>query len=201
MKSAFDPKTHEQLSDNKLFTALYSFSDIFRVLFWRLSKETGLSPLQIQILLFIATHPQEIAKVTYLANEFNMSKATISDAVKTLLTKDYLTKQNDPSDQRSFSLLLTKTGKQIAQSVDSSYQPILKSLAAIDNQTKTDLYSQIMALIAKLNQSGIALGQRMCFNCAHYQAKTDQQFYCNFLDQLLDQAKLRIDCEEHEVVG
>jgi len=56
--------------------------------FGRKINYTKVSPIQIQILLFCASHKQENLKVSFLANEFDLTKATISDSVKVLIKKE-----------------------------------------------------------------------------------------------------------------
>jgi DNA-binding MarR family transcriptional regulator len=72
-----------------------------------------------------------------LADEFNMTKATISDSVKVLLSKELVTKETDPIDTRSFSLSLTNEGKKIAKKASlfasSIEQPIEKLTSGTKN--------------------------------------------------------------------
>ena len=64
----------------------------------------GLSPLQVQLLIFLLYHPdRRKCKVGHLAAEFKMARATVSDAVKALLTKGLVEAEPDLADQRSFS--------------------------------------------------------------------------------------------------
>ena len=105
--SSFNLNEQNQKIESRIVVALERISEAFRVLLWNESKENSLSPIQIQILIFIYFHSLEKCKVGYLADEFNMTKATISDSVKILLSKELVTKETDPIDTRSFSLSLT----------------------------------------------------------------------------------------------
>src|SRR5690554_5951150 len=118
--SSFHLTEQNQKIESRIVVALERISEAFRVLLWNESKENSLSPIQIQILIFIYFHSTEKCKVGYLADEFNMTKATISDSVKVLLSKELLTKETDPIDTRSFSLLLTNEGKKIAKKASRS---------------------------------------------------------------------------------
>ncbi len=109
--SSFNLNEQNQKIESRIVVALERISEAFRVLLWNESKENSLSPIQIQILIFIHFHTSEKCKVGYLADEFNMTKATISDSVKVLLLKELVAKETDPVDTRSFSLSLTNEGK------------------------------------------------------------------------------------------
>ena len=120
-----------------------------------------LSPIQIQILIFLLFHSEEKCKVSYLANEFNMTKATISDSIKVLLQKGLIEKNIDPSDTRSFSMALTQEGKKIAQKSSSFAGAIEKPLYQFSDKQKEALLEGLLALIEKLNMQGIISVQRM----------------------------------------
>ena len=55
--------------------------------------------LQIQLLIFIKHHSKNKATVSYLAKEFNLTKATISDTIKILKQKKYITKTINANDE------------------------------------------------------------------------------------------------------
>lgn len=58
-KSPFD-LSHQNLTvDSKIVAALERISQAFRVLLWNESKELSLSPIQIQVLIFLLYHSDE----------------------------------------------------------------------------------------------------------------------------------------------
>lgn len=182
----------------KIVVALERISEAFRVLLWNESKENLLSPIQIQILIFIYFHSPEKCKVGYLADEFNMTKATISDSVKVLLAKELVTKETDPIDTRSFSLSLTAKGKKIAQKASIFTSSLEKPIQSLSEKEKAIILNGLLKLIYDLNKSGIITIQRMCFTCSNYRYKNNTH-YCNLLQKQLAENELRIDCPEHEL--
>lgn len=109
--SSFNPERQENKIESKIVVALERISEAFRVLLWNESKSNALSPIQIQILIFLLFHSEAQCKVSYLAEEFNMTKATISDSVKVLLLKKLIKKTGDELDTRSYTISLTAGGK------------------------------------------------------------------------------------------
>ena len=104
-KSPFDLSYQNQSTESKIVASLERISQAFRVMLWNESKEHSLSPIQIQVLVFLLHHSEEKRKVTYLADEFNMTKATISDTIRTLEQKELIKKEYEPHDTRSYNLL------------------------------------------------------------------------------------------------
>jgi DNA-binding MarR family transcriptional regulator len=195
MKSAFGLEQQNENLDSKLVVALERISEAYRVLLWNHSKEISLSPIQIQILLFINFHSKDLCNVTYLAKEFNVTKATMSDSIKVLVQKEYLEKVSDPNDTRSFFLSLSKEGKKIVSESANFAQKIEKPLSQLSEEKKIAMLEGLFHLIFELNQSGVITVQRMCTLCSHYSFHK-QKHFCNLLQRQLSAKQLRIDCPE-----
>jgi len=196
--SSFNLNEQNQQIESRIVVALERISEAFRVLLWNESKENSLSPIQIQILIFIYFHSLEKCKVGYLADEFNMTKATISDSVKILLSKELVTKETDPNDTRSFSISLTNEGKKIAKKASLFASSIEQPIEKLTHEQKKIMLSGLLKLIYDLNKSGVITIQRMCFTCSNYQLEKDIH-YCKLLKSQLAESELRIDCPEHEL--
>ena len=85
-KSIFNLNGQNSDLASKIVAGLERNSEAFRVLLWEHAKVVGLSP--IQILLFISFHPETLCNVSHVAHEFNLTKATISEAIKVLHKKN-----------------------------------------------------------------------------------------------------------------
>ena len=196
--SSFNLNEQNQKIESRIVVALERISEAFRVLLWNESKENSLSPIQIQILIFIYFHSTEKCKVGYLADEFNMTKATISDSVKVLLSKELVTKETDPIDTRSFSFFFTNKGKKTAKKASLFASSIEQPIEKLTSEQKTIMLNGLLKLIYDLNKSGIITIQRMCFTCSNYQLEKGVH-YCKLLKSQLAENELRIDCQEHEL--
>lgn len=198
-KSSFHLTEQNQKIESRIVVALERISEAFRVLLWNESKENLLSPIQIQILIFIHFHSLEKCKVGYLADEFNMTKATISDSIKVLLAKELVAKEIDPNDSRSYTLSLTYEGKKIAEKSSLFASSIEKPIEKLTQEQKTIMLKGLLNLIYDLNKSGIITIQRMCFTCSFYKTENGAH-YCNLLKTKLTESEIRVDCPEHEIM-
>jgi len=192
-----DTQPRQNHLEEKIASGLERVSEAFRVLLWQEAKTYGLSPIQVQILVFVHTHRTGMATVSSLAAEFNMTKATISDSVKTLVKKDLVRAVSDVSDSRSFNLALTDFGRQIAESSSRFTSDIENSLAQFPQSQKESMYTTLLQLIYQLNGKGVISLQRMCFNC-RFLSRHEDSYYCNLLETVLPDAELRVDCNEFE---
>lgn len=196
--SVFNLDNQNANLDSKIVAGLERLSQVFRILLWEKAKKYNLSPIQIQLLIFIGHHSADKATVSYLAQEFNFTKPTISDAVKTLEQKKLIQKAPDKTDTRSYTIQLTATGRKIVSETEGFANPLTEIISKANNTAKTVLWENISTLIIKLNKLEIISIQRTCFNCKHYSLKNKSPF-CNLLGLKLLAKDIRIDCPEFEM--
>lgn len=193
--SVFNLNIQNESTGNKIVAGLERLSHVFKVLLWEKAKEHGLSPVQIQILIFIHYHSPEKNTVSYLAKEFNITKPTVSDAVKILEQKLLIEKTTAKNDSRSFTLKITDTGKKVVKETEDFANPVNQIVSGISESDKEVLWQNISGLIEKLNKQGIISIQRSCKNCT-YLAINNNNYFCGLLKQPLHTSDLRIDCPE-----
>ena len=198
-KSAFDLEHQNSSIESKIVASLERVSQAFRVLLWNESKEFSLSPIQVQVLIFLLHHSDQKRKVSYLADEFNMTKATISDTIKTLEQKQLIKKEYEKHDTRSYIIHLTKAGKDTAEQTSLFAKQIQVPIDKLHSTDKENLLLSLLDIIHHLNKSGIITIQRMCFTCHFYKAnKNGQKHFCGLLNTNLSDNELRIACAEHK---
>lgn len=195
--SIFNPKNQEENLANKVIVGLQRISESFKVLLWEKAKEFGLSPIQIQILIFIENHKEQYCNVSYLAKEFNVTKPTISDVIKTLDKKGLIEKYFSAKDTRSYTILLSNSGKSIVKKTEDFLNPLKDKLIDLDTNHLKNLFTTLSELIYQLNQKNILTVQRTCFACKFY-SKNNNQHHCNLLQKELLNSEIRLDCNEFE---
>ncbi len=183
---------------SKILTGLERISEVFKTLLWEKAKVHGISPIQIQILLFVNSHRLELCNVSHLAKEFNVSKPTISDAVKVLLKKELLEKDHSPTDNRRYNLFLPSKGEQLINSINDYAFPVSEEIQGMNKQESENLFATISKLIYQLNQKGVIQVQRTCYGCRFYDGNKSDQHFCNFLNKKLKDQEIKIDCADFE---
>lgn len=197
--SVFNLDHQNSSVDAKIVAGLERLGEVFRTLLWQQSRDTGLSPIQIQLLLFLSFHGPDKRKIGYLAAEFNLTKPTISDAVKVLVQKELVMRIDDPMDNRSHSLQLTPAGQRIVDQTSGFASALSPLVGQLEVAQKTALYESLFTLIYGLHQRGLITVQRMCKTCLHYQYD-GRIHYCGLLKIPLEADQLRLDCPEHALL-
>ncbi len=138
----------------------------------------SISPIQIQILLFVSNHNVDLSNVSYLAKELNVSKPTVSNVVRVLLKKELIEKDSSPSDNRRYNLILSKKGKNLAAELQDYTLPVAAVMNNINEEERNNFYK----IISQLNQNGIIQVQRNCFGCKYYSGNKQDSHHCNLMN-------------------
>jgi DNA-binding MarR family transcriptional regulator len=197
-QSIFNVSVQNNQVEFRIVAALERLSEAFRVLLWNEAKILNISPIQIQILIFLKFHGLEKCKVSYLAQEFNMTKATISDAVKVMLQKGLIEKETNAEDTRSYTMRLTDLGETTIAKATLFANPLLKSFDTLSNEQKEILLDSLLQMIFRLHKAGIITLQRMCQTCQYLQNR-EEGHYCKLLEKPLLKTEFRLDCPEHSL--
>ena len=195
--SDFDPEQQNQHIESRIIASLERIAQAFRVLLWEESKEFSLSPIQVQVLIFLRYHEEGKRKVSYLAEELNVTKATVSDTIKALEQKRLITKSYELNDTRSFLIHLTEEGRAVAEKTSLFTRQLQIPIHQLGDADKENLLVSLIGIIRSLNQAGIITVQRMCLTCVYYQLPAPGQHFCRLLNQNLRTTDLRVDCPEH----
>ncbi len=196
--SLFNPEQQQQDTASKIVAGLERISEAFKSLLWQKAKALGLSPIQIRILLFVAYHKDDLCNVSHLAKEFNITKPTVSDAVRILANKKLIIKDFSSSDSRSYSMLLSQAGKAIIAQTAYFADPLKKQFDGMPSKELETLFTHISQVIYGLHRNEILSIQRTCYGCRFYDQHQGND-YCNLLDTSLAKKDIRLDCPEFEV--
>jgi DNA-binding MarR family transcriptional regulator len=195
-KSIFNPSGQEYNISSKIIVGLERISEVFKILLWEKAKLVGLSPIQIQLLIFIAYHKQELCNVSHLAKEFNVTKPTISDAVKILDKKGMIIKDFSSTDSRSYSIQLSQIGSKIVAEIENFADPLKNQLKKIQPTDLENLFGTLSKLIFQLNSIGILTVQRTCYGCKFHD-QSENKHFCNLLEKELLNSDIRLDCPDY----
>jgi DNA-binding MarR family transcriptional regulator len=198
--SGFSPEQQFTSLDARLLLSLQRLSDMLKAIQWEQARILGITPLQLQILLFTGHHTAAVNKVAYIAMELQLSRPTISDAAAALVSKGLLRIEEDLKDRRSYSFLLTDTGLQILEQAEM-YTTQLHAIAGKRPlREKEHLYQSLYTILAGLNNEKGGM-QRMCYSCTHYEGNKKRQHACRLLEKKLASAELQIDCMYHSTLS
>lgn len=189
-------------ADEKILRGFERISIIIRSLLWDRAKQFGLSPNQIQFMRYIFSHPDKDIDGSYLAKEFNLSLATVSDAIKVLEAKQYMKRLNSINDKRRYYFKFTEKGMKITTELMSWENIFFKQLRKFSINEKERLVFLLMKLIKCFQESGIIQEVRICLSCENFKrdAKpgTLKPNFCSLTRTYLSDLDLNFDCSEYK---
>ena len=198
MKNAFDPHEQAKSVDAKIIAGIERLSTVFRAAIQQEAKVNKITPLQAQLLLFIAGHDRKLCTVTKMAEEFVVTKPTISDSLRVLLEKAYLNKITSVNDMRGYSVTLTPAGEKLVTSLHeltNVFSPMVEHLTDEDKQLTMQSILQLIRVFQWQN----IIPSRMCQTCRHFQNEGGS-YFCRLMQVELYPHDLRLDCPEHEAI-
>lgn len=200
--SVFDQEDQHQRVDSKIVASLERLNQAFRVLLWEQAQQHGLSPIQIQILVFLLNHDTSLGRVGHLAREFGMTAATVSDAVTALEDKKLLARIVSRQDRRIVNLRLTPAGKKLSNKLSGWADSIRDAVTALPQREQIAALKVMLKLIESLQHAEVVTVARMCTTCKFFGKNvhpgSPAPHYCKLLNKPLAVAELRVDCAEYE---
>jgi DNA-binding MarR family transcriptional regulator len=199
----FDPASQHKDVDSKVVAALERLGQVFRVLLREKAQEHELSPIQARFLVYLLYHDVELRRVSQLAREFDLTQATVSDAVDSLEAKGLVGRERWPEDGRVMTLRLSPKGELVAAELSTWADTIREHLDLCPSEEKELVMRFLMRLIGVLQESGVITVARMCVTCRFFQRDAHPgagaPHHCRLLDVPLSGSDLRVDCPEHEL--
>ncbi len=203
MESVFGPSSQQGGVDGKIVASLERLAQVFRVLLREEAHKRDLSPIQAQFLVYLLFRDVELRRVSRLAEEFDLTRATVSDAVSSLEKKALIQRESWPEDMRVVTLRLTPAGEKLAAELSTWANIVEEHLRASSPEEKEVVVRFLMNLIASLQRAGVITVARMCVTCRFFRRdehpNSDSPHHCALLDVSLADSDLRADCREHEL--
>jgi DNA-binding MarR family transcriptional regulator len=200
--SVFDLSAQHDDVDAKIVATLERLSQVFRARLREEAWERDLSPTQARFLIYLLYHEVELRRVSRLSREFDLTQATVSDAVASLQTKGLVQREEWPEDRRVVTLRLTPDGESLATTLSTWADPISEHLERFSPGEKEAMMRFLIELVGSLQRSGHITVARMCLTCKFFRQDIHpgepSPHHCGLLDIPLGRADLRVDCPEHE---
>jgi DNA-binding MarR family transcriptional regulator len=200
--SVFDPSAQHENVDARIVATLERLSQVFRVRLREEARQHNLSPIQAQFLIYLLHHDVELRRVSQLAREFDLTQATVSDAVASLESKGFIQREQWPEDRRIVTLRLTSNGAKLATTLSNWADPVREHLKHFPPGERETVMRFLMELAGSMQRSGLITVARMCVTCRFFRRDIrpgkPSPHHCGLLDVPLGRPNLRVDCPEHE---
>lgn len=161
----------------------------------RLDASSGwdgdLNPTQRAVLCYLGRANRFSRSPSHVAQYLGTTRGTVSQSLKSLQQKGYVTERRSARDKRTISFELTPKGK----GVDSTAGAMEHGLSDMDDGTKRALETALTHMIRRIvhQNNGCAFG--MCKTCIHFES-TPAGGFCKLLSEPLAPEEAFMICHE-----
>lgn len=181
--------------DEKLIAYINRLSRAIRKIYNQIGFLEGLNPLQIQILEFLSRQKKRKITINSIAEEMEVSEATVSDSIKALEHRGLLKKTIDNLDKRIRYVEITREGNYVLNQIENKVKMEFPDLSLEEKQA---LLVLLHHLTFQFFKSGYLTKAKICFSCVYYERLKHNQHYCNLLKETLTPENLQYDCPDHQ---
>lgn len=164
------------------------------------SDEFGLSPVQIQALLFVFHTRDDMASVGNLANAIGTTHVTAVKILNGLLDKELVTKEKHKSDKRITTIKLTERGRELVGRLNRWGDKLQESLLGMTEETIDQFEIGLGGIVHALRSKGYLVVAEPCMGCIHFRPNTgsdSEPHYCNMIKKYLTHEQSQKECPEH----
>jgi len=191
---------HNALPD-RLVTGLSKIGLAMKSRPWRRKGQQGVGPLQVQVLTFLRSRPNQMATVSTVARELSVKLPTASEVIRTLEHKRLVRRRRTEVDNRVVTVHLTAKGAKAGQNASGFPEILAAATQQLSHPEQVMLLTILTKLIRALQLQGEIQVARMCVSCDHFRprmyANADQPHHCEFVNAPFGEHALRLDCPDY----
>lgn len=159
---------------------------------------SGLLPVQWAILAYLRDANRYSNTPQALAEYLSLTKGTVSQSLKLMESRGWITRSGDTADRRIVRLALSAAGRsRLDLAADEAWSAAIAALPAADRATAEHALRRLLAGWQQIRQ-GRTFG--VCRSCRHFQPG-DPEHRCGLTGEALsDEDSTRL-CREHELAS
>ena len=196
----FDPQHRKDNRSARIGMALFRMSQAIKKVTQAESDTLGLSPAQIQALLFAAYTRSDVATVGNFANTIGTTHVTAVKILNGLVRRELINKSQKAEDRRVTLLSLTSKGREIVNKLDNWGHLLDDALQPIPEELLAHFEIGLGSIISTLQKEGHLIVSEPCLGCIHFLPNTGDiaaPHYCKMIQKYLTHEASLQECPEH----
>ena len=199
--SSFDPRYRRDNVPGNITVALYRIGQAISIMLRRKGLVHGLSPAQVQALLFLRYARPGVRTIGWLAQRLGCTLATASGVANALERKGLVIREPWPLHRRTITLHLTSDGEALAQQVDDALDDLEAIVRELPEEEQAALLRATQAVVRRLAEEGHVVVYEMCWGCGFFRPyahpeNPDGPHHCAFMDAPLPEENTYTECPD-----
>lgn len=199
--TSFDPRYREDNIPGNITIALHRIGQAIGILLRRKGLEHGLSPTQVQALLFLSYARPGVRTIGGLAQRLGCTLATASGVADALERKGLAARKPWPEHRRTITLRLTSEGAALAEQVDDALDDLETIVRELPAEEQAGLLQATQHIVRRLAEKGHVVVYEMCWSCGFFRPHAHPEdpagpHHCAFMDAPLPEANTYTECPD-----
>lgn len=193
----FDPQHRKENRSARIGMSLFRMSQAIKKVTQAESDTLGLSPVQIQALLFAAHTRSDVATVGNFANTIGTTHVTAVKILNGLVKRELMSKSQKAEDRRVTLLSLTSKGREIVNKLDNWGHLLEDALRLIPEELLANFEIGLGSIISTLQKEGHLVVSEPCLGCIHFLPNTGEAaepHYCKLIQKYLTHEATLQEC-------
>ena len=160
----------------------------------------GLQPIHFEALYYLSICNRFSDTPKAVTEYLGLTKGTVSQSLKVLETKGFLTKKPDIEDKRMTHLVVSSQGRKLIKEIFPP--PLLQHAVASNKLTDNGLdaralQDQLQSLLRSIQTENKRHTFGVCATCEHNQPLTGGRYLCGLTNVVLSPDETTLICIEH----
>ncbi len=199
--SPFNPRVRSERMSGQIAIALYRIAQAIQLMLRRAGQAHGLSPAQVQALLFLAYARPGVRTIGGLARRLQATLATASEVADALERKGLVAREPWPEDHRIITLRLTGNGRRRVTDLEGLLDDLEAAIAELPLPNQQTLQRALQHIVRRLAAGGHVVVYEMCWGCAFFRPYAHPEnpaapHHCAFMDAPLPDADTYTECPD-----
>ncbi len=191
---------HIAMETKKIYDYIERLSNLLRADSRSVGAAYGLQPIQLEALHYLSTCNRFSDTPMGVTEYLGQTKGTVSQTLKVLEKKGFLTKHIDSDDKRITHLKVSPAGKKVIQ--ESIPSALFKNACEdLSKESQTQTIKVLKNLLKAIQHSNNTKSFGVCHSCRYNQRNDDNSYFCKLVKEPLSQDDVQLNCREHENVS
>ena len=185
------------MQDTALYNYVERLSELLRVGSRQAGAAYGLQPVQLEALHYLSICNRYSDTPMAVTEFLGQTKGTVSQTLKVLEKKGFLSRQVDVDDRRVSHLKVTEAGGQLlASSIPG--QLFNNACERLTQTEQSNIVAALDMLLQALLQGNQMKSFGVCSTCRYNRKRDNSDYFCDLLQQPLAVNEVSRVCKEHE---
>jgi len=187
------------MESHLIYDCVERLSEILRQDSRQAGAAHGLQPVQIEVLHYLSICNRYSDTPMAVTEYLGQTKGTVSQTLKVLENKEFISKCVDKNDKRVNHLKVSAKGRRLLkQTIPTSM--FSNACNALADEKQSDIATSLQQLLGALVRANKLKTFGVCSTCRFNQKiKGGAYFFCDFLQERLSKVEVQLICKEHEL--